>query len=337
MKKEKIKDIIVKILKTICNFYNTWYGPINAIICILLLGQFNNTFITITLIVIGVIDIFTWYKNVFKNFGTKTELFATISQNNSMCIYGGIGSGKSTLAEYIINKTIPENKRYYNTIRPGFKAFTNKHLLLIDRLEDGCGVIVDESGGQADAYHYEKKDNHTRKRIDYLNKFFRQWYTDKGLLIYVDQCQSNNNTSIYKNIYYVIQCKGVSVRPSAFIPHYIAKFILFFVNKNRELGNKINNPFSNVSIEFMEFQKLGDYAEHYTINIEDKDHKKLVGSIYTFFGGQNTYVFRNFNPSKKNSIPYIWGTDPLKDHEIMEKNFNFKEIKKDLDNSFLEY
>jgi hypothetical protein len=337
MKKNELKKIIIKILKFICNIYNNWYGIINAVLTICLLTQIKNTVIIFILLALAVIDFFTWYKNIFKNLTTKSELFANIRQNNSLCVYGGIGSGKSTVAEFIINKFIPPEKRYYNTIRDGYKAFTNEHLLLLKRLEDGAGIIVDESGGQADAYHYEKKDNATRKRIDYLNKFFRQWYTDDGLLIYVDQCQGNNNTSIYKNIYYVIQCCGVSCKPSALLPHYLTACVLWFFNKGRQKGTKINNPFTNVCIDFMEFQKLGDYAEHYNVTIEDKDHKKLCGSIYQFFGSHNTYVFRNFNPAKKDNNPYIWGTDKLKDYEIMEKNFNFKEIRKDLDNSFLDY
>lgn len=325
-----------KILKSIVNFYNTWYGIINVVIGLCLLSYIQNSTLTLILIALMVYDAYTWYKNVFKNLTTKRELFATISQNNALCIYGGIGAGKSTLAEYILNSFVPKEKRYYNTNRKGYKAFTNEHLLLHEKLEDGCGVLVDEAGGQADAYHYEKKDNQTRKRIDYLNKFARHWYTDKCLFIYVDQAQGNVNTSIYRNIYYVIQCKGLSVIPSAIVPHLIAKFILLFVNKKRKVGTKFNNPFSNVSIEFMEFAKLGDYADHYNVNIEDKDHKKLVGPIYKFFTGQNTYVFRNFNPAEENKKPYVWGTDKLKDAKIMHDNFNFNAVSEKIKNSFSE-
>ena len=331
--KVKIKNI----LKSIINFYNTWYGIINGLIFLCLLSVIKNTFIIVILGVIAGIDVFTWYKNIFKNLSTKSELFASIKQNNALCVYGGIGCGKSTMANYIINNFIPTNKRYYNTKRVGYKAFTNEHLLLKERLEDGAGVMIDEAGGQADAYHYEKKDNDTRKRIDYLNKFFRQWYTDEALLIYVDQCQSNMNTSLYKNIYYVIQCKGVDKKPSALIPNFIAKCILFFINKNRPKGQKVNNPFTNISIAFMEFVKLGDYADHYNVEIKDKDHKHLVGSIYKFFSGFDTYVFRDFNPAPIETHPYIWGTDKIKDAEIMENNFNFDAVKQDIDNSFLKH
>lgn len=323
------------LLKNIVNFYNTWYGIINSIIYLLLLSNIKNTFFVIVVLVLLFIDAYTWYKNIFKNLGTKRELFASVGQNNALCIYGGIGSGKSTLANYLINNLIPPEKRYYNTNFKGYKAFTNDHLLLHYKLEDGCGILVDEAGGQADAYHYEKKDNQTRKRIDFLNKFFRQWYTDKSLLVYVDQCQGNMNTSLYKNIYYVIQCKGVDIKPSALIPNLICKFILFFVNKRRPLGKKLNNPFSNVSIEYMEFSKLGDYADHYNVIIQDKDHKKLVGSIYKFFSGFNTYVFRNFNPAKEHT-PYVWGTDKLRDNQIMNDNFNLDSMTNNIKNSFLE-
>jgi len=332
-----MKDRIVRFCKSLLNFYNTWYGVINTIVGLYLISKFNSSIATIVLIVFIGIDIFTWIKNIWRNMGTKRELFATIKQNNSLCIYGGIGSGKSTFGEFIMHEFIPENKRYYNTIRPGYKAVTNEHFLLKKRFEDGAGVLIDEAGGQADAYHYEKKDNETRKRIDYLNKFFRQWYTDKALLIYIDQCQSNMNTSLYKNIYYVIQCKGVDVKPSGLLPHLICKFFLYFINKYRDLGAKINNPFSNVSIEFMEFVKLGDYADHYNVEIKDKDHKHLVGSIYKFFTGQNTYVFRDFNPAKYDLNPYIWGVDSNKDKKVMRDNFNFEQIEQDIKETFLKH
>lgn len=327
--------VISKIFKSIINFYNTWYGIINAVIGIALLGKVQNTLLVILLIGLVVIDCYTWYKNIFKNLGTQKELFATIGQNNSLCIYGGIGSGKSTLADHILTKLVPPEKRYYNTKVDGYKAFTNEHLLLKKSLEDGCGVLVDESGGQADSYHYSKEDNPTRKRIDFLNKFFRQWYTDKALLIYVDQCQSNQNTSIYKNIYYVIQCKGVDVRASAILPNLICKIPLFFINRKRKEGKKINNPFSNVCIHYLEFVKLGDYADHYNVEIKDKDHKCLCGSIYKFFGRINTYVFKNYNPAPKDDNPYIWGTDEKQDDNIMKANFNFAEVQKEIKSTFL--
>lgn len=331
-----MKNKFISIIKGIINFYNNWYGIINAIIGIFLLGKINNTIITILIICLIVLDCFTWYKNIFKNLGTTKELFGTISQNNAMCIYGGIGSGKSTLANYIIEKKIPKENRYYNTKVVGYKAFTNDHLLLRKKMSIPCGLIVDESGAQANAYHYDRKDNPTRLRIDYLNKFFRQWYGDDSLLIYIDQAQSNQNTSLYKNIYYVIQCKGVDKRASAFLPNLICKIILCFVNKNRPKGKKVNNPFTNVCIQYLEFVKLGDYADHYNIEIKDKDHKCLVGSIYKFFGVLDTYVFRDFNPAKEDIDPYVWGTNSDMDSKIMNANFNFSEIKKDIDSTFLD-
>lgn len=331
----KKDNFVIRILKSIINFYNDWYGVINAIIGLCLLGYIHNSFLMVCMIAVIVIDCFTWYKNIFKNLATKKELFGTIGQNNALCIYGGIGSGKSTLADYILNRLVVPSKRYYNTKVDGYKAFTNEHLLLLKKLEDGAGVLCDESGGQADSYHYDKKDNETRKRIDFLNKFFRQWYTDKALLIYVDQCQGNQNTSLYKNIYYTIQCKGVDVRASALIPNLICKIILFFVNKNRPVGKKINNPFSNVCIHYLEFIKLGDYADHYNVEIDDKDHKCLCGSIYKFFGRLNTYVFKDYNPAKEDDNPYIWGTSNEMDNKIMEANFNFNALKKDINSTFL--
>ena len=110
-----------------------------------------------------------------------------------------------------------------------------------------------------------------------------------------------------------------------------------FIKKEKDKKQyfPINNPFSNVSIEFMEFVKLGEYADHYNVTIDDKNHKRLVGSIYTFFGSLNTYVFREFNPAKKDNKPYIWGTSKKKDNKIMEANFSLDEMKKEIKSTFL--
>lgn len=319
------------IVKKIINFYNTWYGVINVIIGFFLLSCVNSSWLMFTIIGVSVIDAISWYKNIFKNFGTKSELFGTVSQNMAFCIYGGIGCGKSTLAEYIINRFIPFDKQYRNTNYKGSKAVTWEHLMLQQSFEESCGVIIDEAGAQVDAYHYSKSDNDCRKRLDYLNKYFRQWYGDKSLLIYVDQCQGNMNTSLHKNIYYVIQCKSLVVKGSALVPYLITKIFLKFLSIFTK--KRYNNPFSNVCIEYMEFEKLGDYAEHYSVTIQDKDHKKLVGSIYEFFTGQNTYVFRDYNPAKK-GLSYVWGSNTLKDRQIMNSNFNFDEMKKQFINTF---
>ena len=327
----------VKILKSIVNFYNTWYGIFSIIIGLLIIMNIKNTALIILVLALAIIDGLSWYKNLFKNFGTKKELFGTFKENNSLVVLGGIGSGKSTLANFLLTSFTPPHLRYYNIKNIGYKAFTNEHLLLRKRLEDGAGVLVDEAGAQADAYHYEKSDSITRKRIDCLNKFFRQWYGDKAHLIYVDQCQGNMNVSLYRNTYYVIQAKGVDKKPSGIVPYFIAKFILHFINKKRANGTKVNNPFTNVSIEFMEFVKLGDYADHYSVTIQDKDHKRLVGSIYTFFGSLDTYVFKDFNPAKVDKHPYVWGQSKIKDKKIMVNNFDLKELEKKFKSTFLKY
>lgn len=320
-----------RLIKKLINLYNVWYGVINAIIVLFCLDKFPNDKVMFLFIGLSVFDAYTWYKNVFKNFGTKRELFATVKQNMAMCVYGGIGCGKTTLAEFLINHFIPKNKQYRNTKYVGSKAVTFDHLILKQSFENGCGVIIDEAGAQVDAYHYDKKDSDARKRLDYLNKYFRQWYGDNSLLIYVDQCQGNMNTSLHKNIYYVIQCKSLDVRQSALLPNLIFKPICFVLSKI--FNKRVNNPFSLVSIEYMEFEKLGDYADHYSVNIDDKDHKKLVGSIYEFFTGYNTYVFREFNPAVQ-KMPYIWGQDTELDKAIMIDNFNFNEMKKTIKNTF---
>ena len=323
-----------RLLKGVVNFYNTWFGIINLILGLVLLSYVSDTYIMIGLIVFTGIDLIRWYKGVFKNFGTKSELFATIKQNNTLCIVGGIGSGKSTLAQFVLNKFIPKEKQYYNTKNPGFKAFTNKHLLLDEKLEPGCGVLVDEAGAQVDSFHYGKDDAQTRKRIELLNKFFRQWYGSNSLLIYVDQAQGNMNTSLYKNIYYYIQCKSIEQKSSCLVANWVCSLFLYWINKRRAYNKKINNPFTNVHLTYMEFVLLGDYAEHYSVNIDDKEMKKLVCPIYNMFGSLDTYVFREFNPAKE-VPPYIWGTNKEKDSLLMEQNFDLKSLKDKIESSFL--
>lgn len=289
------------------------------------------------LLAVNIFDFFTWRNNVWHNLKCKSELLSNVRQNNALCIYGGIGSGKSTIANFLVEFFIPKENIYYNTKVVGKKAFTNEYLLLKKKMKTPCGVLVDESGAQADSFHYNKDDTECRQRIEYLNKFFRQWYGDDSLLIYIDQCQGNNNTSIYKNIYYVIQCQGVQVRASAIVPHLIAKLVLLIRKLIFRDKKKINNPFSLVCINYMEFFKLGDYAEHYSVNINERDYKCLVGSIYRFFGVLNTYVFREFNPAIE-SEDYIWGSDSDTDKFIMENNFRLSDLKEDIKkNTMLRY
>lgn len=329
---KKIKKFIARFLKGVINFYNTWFGIINLILGFYLLSKVKTTAISVTIIVLMIIDVIRWFKGVFKNLATKSELIATVKQNNVCCIVGGIGSGKSTIGQYLLRELVPDNKQYFNTINTGYKAFTYKHLTLEHSLDNCCGVFCDEMGAMMDSFHYSKDDSPVRKRVELYNKFFRQFYGSNSYCFYIDQSQANMNTSLYKNVYYYIQCKSIEIKASSLPLYWIAELCLFWVNRKRT--RKINNPFSNVNLTFMEFNVLGDYAEHYSVNIDEKNMKHLVVPIYKMFGTLDTYVFRQFNPAEK-VTPYIWGTDSETDKLLMEQNFGLQSLKKKIKNTFI--
>lgn len=327
---KKVLDFLKGLLKNILAFYNKWYGLLNIAFGLILMGCTENKGFITAIIIICVVDMFRWWKQVFKHMGTASELIASVKQNNVLAVYGGVGSGKSTISQYLLNILVPNDLQYTNTKTKNKKIFTNRHLCLLDKLPLGCGILIDEAGRQYDSFKYAQSDNGTRSRIVTYNKFFRQFHGSNSYCFYVDQCEANMNTALYRSIYYVIQCKGVDIIPSALIPNFIFKLLQMcrIVKKN------VNNPFSLVSIEFMEFMKTGEYADHYSINIEDKDHKKLVAPIQKIFGNHNTYVFRDFNPAQGTDDLY-WGEDELQDQFYMEANFSLESLKQEFDVSGL--
>lgn len=317
----KILDKIKKVFKAILAVYNKYFGVFNVVITLLLFSATKNKMVLTILIALCVVDFVRWWRNVFKNLGTASELFATVRQNNVLAIYGGVGSGKSTIAQYLLNALVPNDLQYVNTLTVGKHIFTNRHLCLLDKLPHNCGVLVDEAGRQYDSFKYSSTDSDTRARIVTYNKFFRQFHGSNSYCFYVDQCEANMNTALYRSIYYVIQCKGVSIIPSALLPNIVFRLLQAF----KLVKKTVNNPFSLVSIEFMEFVKTGEYADHYSINIDDKNHKKLVAPIQTIFGNHNTYVFREYNPAR-DTTPLIWGENSAVDRYYMESNFNLASL-----------
>lgn len=329
---KKISKFVIKLFSAVISFYNTWYGVINLIIGLVLLTKFNSDIAMILICVFTGIDVYRWYKGIFKNLSTRSNLLATVKENNVLCIVGGIGSGKSTLGQFLLNRLIAPNMQYYNTFNKGKKSFTWNHLLLKHKLESPCGVFIDEAGAMMDSFHYSKEDTPVRKRAELFNKFFRQFYGSNSYCFYIDQSQANMNTSFYKNIYYYIQCKSLEVKPSCLLLNWFISIPLFWLNRKRLV--KINNPFSNCHLTFYEFNVLGDYAEHYSVNIDEKNMKVLVTPILKMFGSLDTYVFRKFNPAEVRP-QYTWGTDEQQDNQIMEDNFNLKALQENITNTFV--
>lgn len=329
---KKVRNIVVNLLKGICNIYNTWYGVFNLIIGFCLLSKITDTTFVVCLIILMIIDMVRWWKRVFKNMASKSELIGTIRQNNVFNIVGGIGSGKSTLGQFVLRKLVPASKQYFNTINVGFKAFTFRHLLLQDKLENGAGVFCDEMGAMMDSFHYSKEDSPTRKRVETYFKFYRQFYGSNAYHINIDQSEANMNTSLYKNVYYTIQCKSIETKPSGLIPYWFCEIFLFWINRKRL--KKFNNPFSNVHLTYMEFNRLGDYADHYSVNIDINNMKQIVVPIYKMFGTLDTYVFRKYNPAKP-VTPYIWGTNEEYDDYLMKSNFDLDSLQDSIKNTFV--
>ena len=190
---KKLLDFLKGLLKNILAFYNKWYGLLNIAFGLILMGCTENKGFITAIIVICVIDMVRWWKQVLKNMGTANELIASVRQNNVLAIYGGVGSGKSTIAQFLLNFLVPNDLQYTNTKTEGKKILTNRHLLLLDKLPVGCGCLYDEAGRQYDSFKYEKSDADTRSRIITHNKFFRQFYGSQSFCLYVDQCEANMN------------------------------------------------------------------------------------------------------------------------------------------------
>lgn len=320
-----------KILKKIYAHYLMFFGVYDAIITVMLCGVVKDTSAVIVLIALQFIEtFFVWYKKVFKYRQDSTYLFGNISQNNLLAIYGGIGTGKSTLANYILNTYIKDdNLKYYNFEKKGYKAFTTDYLLLKKALPDGAGVICDEVARTCDSFmsSYDKKNDEGRSRILFYNKFFRQFYTNKALCIYIDQCEDSVNTAVRRTVFYVIQCRGLQVKAMPLLLGGIYGFInaLFKFTKY--------NIFGLADIDFMDFNKLGSYADHYSLNYDAKDVKHFIRPAFELFAENDTYVFKKYNPCKySEDEDYIWGSDLDVDKKIMEDNFKLAQLKEDLQN-----
>ena len=305
------------------------FGVINLLLFFFLSSVIKNNTLNMILLVFSVIDIWRWWKRIVKHASNKRTLISTCKNNNAFVLVGGIGTGKSTLAEFLKGKLVtnPDNV-FYNCNQKGAKALTHRHLLLLDKLPQGSVCICDEVGQMYNSFRYSTKDADWRERVVMFNKLYRQFYKDNSYIMYIDQCESNVNTAILRSLYYCIHCKSCGTEISALLPYLVWEFFAtiksLFTKKPKKL-----NPFQLVYIEYMEFTKLGDFAEHYSVTIKDEDHKKLYGSVQSMFGHHNTYVFEKFNPAVETNY-YIWGTNEETDNAIMNQNFDLQTLAKDL-------
>lgn len=320
-----MKKFFKNLLTRTLSLYNQYFGVIDAVVCLILFSNIDNKIIKFSFLALGIYSAWRWYKVYFKNLEYKNRVHSKVAGNSVLAIYGGIRTGKSTLARRLLNVFTPKDKQYFNFRCDGYKALTWRHLLLIDRLEDKCGVMVDEVGRQYDSFKYSKEDTDVRSRLVTLNKFFGQFYGTGSLCIYVDQSEANVNTALYRTVYYVIQCQGTRVMHSNLLLWGICELYNKLFKKNK----KFVNPFSLVSIEFTDFTKTGEYANNYSINIDANKQFFYVDSVQNMFGFHDTNVFKEYNPSKE-CVQYVWGTDKNLDNKIMEQNFSLKELKKSI-------
>lgn len=321
--------MIKKIFKGLFCHYLMWFGIYNIFITLGLCSLFNDDSMTIVLILLQVVDTyFIWYKKIYKNKEDATYLFGNVSQNNLLAIYGGIGTGKSTLANFILDKYChDEELKYYNYYKKGYRCFTHDYLFLKKALPKGACVLIDEAGRTYDSFKssYDKKNDKERARILAFNKFFRHWYTDKGLCIYIDQCEDNINTSLRKTVYYVIQCRGIQRKAMPLL------FGALYVMLNSIFKWTSYNVFGLVDIDYIDFNKVGDYAEHYSINYDAKDVKHFIRPAIELFKNNDTYVFEKYNPCTYDpDEDYVWGDDEQTDSQLMNANFDFESFNENL-------
>lgn len=314
---------IKKILNRTLSFYNRYYGIVSVVFGFLLFSSVENKVLKFLFLGLGIFECWQWYKNYFKNIEFRNRLHSKVEGNSVIAIYGGIRTGKSTLARRLMNVFIKEDKQYFNFKVKGKKALTWRNLLMLDRLEEKCGVMIDECGRQYDSFKYSKDDSDVRSRLVTLNKFFGQFYGTGSIALYVDQSQDNVNTALYRSVYYVIQCCGTRIIPTSTLGYYCFELYKLLTHKK-----SLTNPFAIVSIEYMDFVKTGDYADHYSINIDNQKANYYVDSIQNMFGHHDTHVFKKYNPAKE-SVPYIWGTNSESDDTIMEQNFGLEKLQND--------
>lgn len=321
-----MKELFKKIIKKVLSFYNRYFGVFDGILCLILFSNIENKVLKFAFLGLGIYSAWRWYKVYFKNLEYKSRVHSKVLGNSTIAIYGGIRTGKSTLARKLINEFVPQDKQYFNFKCKGYKALTWRHLVLKDRLEDYCGVMVDECGRQYDSFKYSKEDNDIRSRLVTLNKFFGQYYGTGSLLVYVDQSEDNVNTALYRSVYYVVQCHGTRVLHTGLLFWGIAELYRLF---KKIPSKKWVNPFSLVSIEFMDFTKTGQYATNYSINLDANQSMNYVDSVQEMFGYHDTNVFKEYNPAQP-VVPYVWGTDNTKDDKIMEQNFSLQDLKRNV-------
>lgn len=317
----KIKNL----LRPVLSIYNRYYGIFSVIIGFIVFSNTNNKLIKFLFLGLGIYECWQWYKNYFKNIEYRNRLHAKVEGNSVVAVYGGIRTGKSTIARRLLNVFTSKDKQYFNFKVEGKKALTWRHLLMLDKLEDKCGVMIDECGRQYDSFKYSKKDDDVRSRLVTLNKFFGQFYGTGSIAIYVDQSEANVNTALYRSVYYVIQCCGTRIIPTSLLGYYGYELYKLITHKKDNI-----NPFALVSIEFMDFVKTGEYADHYSMNIDVNKSFFYVDSIQNMFGYHDTHVFRKYNPAVATK-QYIWGTNDKVDDKIMEQNFGLDKLKQEFD------
>lgn len=323
-----MKDKLKKIFRSILSLYNRYFGIVDGLVCLILFSSIDNKVIKFAFLGLGVYSAIHWYKVYFKNLEFKQRIHSKVVGNSVLAIYGGVGTGKSTLARRLMNVFVSKDKQYFNFKCDGYKAFTWRHFLLLDKLESHCGVMIDECGRQYDSFKYSKDDNDVRTRIVTLNKFFRQFYDTGSICIYVDQSEANVNTALYRTVFYVIQCEGARQIHTNILLWGIFELYKLFNRKNQKIKDLVN-PFTLVSIEFADFTRTGEYATNYSINKDDMKPMHYVDSVQNMFGYHDTNVFKKYNPAVETK-PIIWGQDSVVDNKIMEQNFSLHDLQKSL-------
>lgn len=335
MKKNKEKffnTVFGRILFKIFSFYLKWFGVFNAALYIFIITQIDNETITILLIALGVYETyFLWFKKVVKNFGNMDNATSRIQEAQNVLIIGSSSTGKTTLANYFISRFVPDkNKQYYNYNKPGYRAFKQKHLLLEEGLPQNCGVVMDEESAQIDNADYAVRFDGTRRRIRMFNKFYGQFYGRSAYIFYLDQAEAFMNTALRRFSSLTIYTLGTVEIAAPLIPSLLFKLFNGFKNSHGyyENGKFLKyNLFGLYAVRVLLFNKLGESAEHYSLNYDAIDGIPLICSGVEFFSNSDTYVFKKHNPCQyKPENDYIWGSDIAEDNRIMDENFRLSEM-----------
>lgn len=354
----KVKSVIIQCI----NFYVNFYAFIDIPVLLYIVSKLSkddNKYIRILLIIIAAYEGYTYYKRIIKSWRDKKHFFGAVAQNNVFAIYGGTGTGKSTLGKVILNRNFSLSSQYHNTIVPGSRIFTHDHLFLKTKIDEHTGTLLDEAGRMYDSFKYEKKYNDERLRVVTFNKFFEQFNGRSSMCIYIDQAEANLNTVLYRTIYYVVVCKSLVPNMTGVIPWCITECIIrvktelqrvkYMNDEIKKLPKDLRktdpilyrrklsaiksraseimnfNPFSMMTFELMDFNRTGEYADHYSIN---KDDKALLINVPALecFAGHNTRVFKDYNPALEPDVIDFWGANEIKDHDAMIRNFNLDDL-----------